>query len=29
MIEKARPSVDVQSDLNPFRFEGQIVVKKK
>ena len=29
IIEKARPSVEVQSDLNPFRFEGQIVVKKK
>ena len=29
IIEKTRPSVEVQSDLNPFRFEGQIVVKKK
>ena len=29
IVERARPLVEVQSDLNPFRFEGQIVVKKK
>ena len=29
IIERARPEVEVQRDLNPFRFEGQIVVKKK
>jgi hypothetical protein len=29
IVERARPAVEVQSDLNPFRFEGQIVVKKQ
>ena len=29
IVERARPLVEVQSDLNPFRFEGQIVVKKQ
>jgi hypothetical protein len=29
IVERARPAVEVQSDLNPYRFEGQIVVKKQ